>query len=51
MLTVLLDGPAFLQGNLRAKKFDIVHVVRGSRRVVAHVSKESRFANTTAFLM
>jgi hypothetical protein len=40
-----------MQGNLRAKKFDVVQVVRGGRRVVAHVSKESKFASTTAFLM
>jgi hypothetical protein len=41
-----------VQGDFRAKKFDIVHVIRGKgQRVIASVKKESRFSNSTAFLM
>lgn len=41
-----------LQGDFRAKKFDIVQVGRGKgRRVIASVKKESRFSSATAFLM
>ncbi len=47
-----LWSPLLLQGNFRAKKFDIVHVIRGKgQRVIASVKKESRFASGTAFLM
>jgi hypothetical protein len=41
-----------LKGDIRAKKFDIVHVIRGrGQRVIASVKKESKFKNSTAFLM
>ena len=41
-----------LQGDFRAKKFDVVHTIHGrGQRAVAHVKKESKFASTTAFLM
>jgi hypothetical protein len=41
-----------VQGDFRAKKFDIVHVIRGKgQRVIASVKKESRFSSNTAFLM
>lgn len=51
-LTVLCCLVTCAQGDFRAKKFDIVHVIRGKgQRVIASVKKESRFSNSTAFLM
>lgn len=51
-LTVLCCLVTCAQGDFRAKKFDIVHVIRGKgQRVIACVMKESRFSNSTAFLM
>jgi hypothetical protein len=40
------------QGDFRAKRFDIVHVIRGrGQRVIASVKKESALASGTALLM
>jgi len=40
------------QGDIRAKKFDIVQTGHGrGQHIIASVKKESRFANKTALLM
>lgn len=38
-----------MSGNFRAKMFDITQV--RTRRLIARVEKESRFASSTSFLM
>lgn len=44
--------PAMPQGDIRAKKFDIVQTGHGrGQHIIASVKKESRFANKTALLM
>lgn len=49
---LLLVRWCLAQGDFRAKRFDIVHVIRGrGQRVVASVKKESALASGTALLM
>jgi hypothetical protein len=40
-----------LQGDFRSKRFSIYQRSHGSDVPIAQVQKESRFANSTAFLM
>lgn len=46
------EADFLVQGDFRAKRFDILQCSRGKgQRIIASVKKESRFASGTAFLM